>query len=583
MALVASGGSNYLAGTSNLGAVTGDKTIAYWVKFESPTADAEISRSQFGNKSLYVCVNGNGDIVVTVYNNAVASPFPAQSYAGGWIHVAVVQENALSTEKTKLYLNGAKVATQEFNNSLSMDAPIRLGSFDAGGHTHSVADLAYWNVALSASQVANLAGCVQRPSDLPTGLVGYWTLLDQTTGAVTNGDSGLADTVASNDFTVSSGALSWSSDTPISLPPVVGGTAAIDSVTDSSVTVSISGHSGPGTLHLQLYRNGQAVSGATSSPYVDTNLDSFTEYTYYWLVSDDYTQSDQSSSAVGKTEDSWTAASESNVAANSSTITGLSPSTAYDLRVVYTDDNETVYSETETAQTGTPTAPTVTTGSVSSITTTTATVSGEVTSDGGSTLISRGFVIGTSLNPSIGDPNVRTYTELTDETGAFNWLVTELEPGTTYYVRAYAINSEGTSYGDSVSFETEDAPVVTITSPSDGSMFDAGTEVTFTATAIDSIDGDISDQIVWLWRGSQVAVGTSWSFVYNGPAYEASIVTARATDSAGQSAEDSISILIDTSSGSYLSIATVGTSGTHGPNYKPGVVGATGTHGPRRR
>ena len=40
-------------------------------------------------------------------------------------------------------------------------------------------------------------------------------------------------------------------------------------------------------------------------------------------------------------------------------------------------------------------------------------------------------------------------------TGAFESNLTDLLSRTTYYVRAYAINSAGTSYGDQVSFSTD--------------------------------------------------------------------------------------------------------------------------------
>ena len=38
--------------------------------------------------------------------------------------------------------------------------------------------------------------------------------------------------------------------------------------------------------------------------------------------------------------------------------------------------------------------------------------------------------------------------------GIFTSNLTSLEPGTTYYVRAYATNSVGTAYGNELSFTT---------------------------------------------------------------------------------------------------------------------------------
>ena len=95
--------------------------------------------------------------------------------------------------------------------------------------------------------------------------------------------------------------------------------------------------------------------------------------------------------------------------------------------------------------------PTITTSIVTSITQTTATGGGNVTADGGTSVTSRGVCWGTSQNPVI-DINDKT----TDGpgTGTFTSSITGLNPGTKYYVRAYATNSKGTAYGNEQSFTT---------------------------------------------------------------------------------------------------------------------------------
>ena len=41
--------------------------------------------------------------------------------------------------------------------------------------------------------------------------------------------------------------------------------------------------------------------------------------------------------------------------------------------------------------------------------------------------------------------------------GSFTSMLTGLLPGTTYYLRAYAANNAGTSYGDELTFTTLDS------------------------------------------------------------------------------------------------------------------------------
>ncbi|MFL9831834.1 hypothetical protein ABS764_13350, partial [Flavobacterium sp. ST-87] len=98
----------------------------------------------------------------------------------------------------------------------------------------------------------------------------------------------------------------------------------------------------------------------------------------------------------------------------------------------------------------TSTSPTVTTSAATTITATGATFSGNVTADGGATVTERGFVYGTSTNPTTSNTKIQDGTG----TGTFSEAITGLTAGTTYYVRAYAINSVGTAYGNEVSFTT---------------------------------------------------------------------------------------------------------------------------------
>ena len=104
-----------------------------------------------------------------------------------------------------------------------------------------------------------------------------------------------------------------------------------------------------------------------------------------------------------------------------------------------------VLGENKVAET---TVPTVTTAAITQITETTAVAGGNVTSDGGAEITERGVVYATTQNPTTNNTKVMSGTG----TGSFTCNLTDLQPNTTYYVRAYAINETGTAYGEEVTF-----------------------------------------------------------------------------------------------------------------------------------
>jgi uncharacterized protein (TIGR02145 family) len=84
------------------------------------------------------------------------------------------------------------------------------------------------------------------------------------------------------------------------------------------------------------------------------------------------------------------------------------------------------------------------------VTSSTALLKGNIVSDGNESITQAGFCFGLNDNPDSED----TCVETDDLTGSFQTEVTALVPETTYYVRAFAANSLGLSYGESVSFTT---------------------------------------------------------------------------------------------------------------------------------
>jgi hypothetical protein len=170
-----------------------------------------------------------------------------------------------------------------------------------------------------------------------------------------------------------------------------------------------------------------------------------------------------------------------------SSITGLQSNTLYYVRAYATNNGGTTYSGVVTFTTGAPpnNPASVTTDSIRQITINAATAYGAITSIGNSAVTQYGHVWSSTNNtPTINDN--KTQLGAANAPTSFNSSLTGLTTGTTYYVRAYAINNGGTSYGAVVTFTASSAnnpPVVYITNvynvfvnyaTSDGTITDIG-------------------------------------------------------------------------------------------------------------
>jgi len=93
---------------------------------------------------------------------------------------------------------------------------------------------------------------------------------------------------------------------------------------------------------------------------------------------------------------------------------------------------------------------TVTTSSISEVAQTTARFGGSVTTDGNASVSDRGIVWSTSPAPTASSNKV----QIDAGKGTFSKIVAGLPAGARIYARAYAINSEGTAYGNEIEFYT---------------------------------------------------------------------------------------------------------------------------------
>jgi len=144
-----------------------------------------------------------------------------------------------------------------------------------------------------------------------------------------------------------------------------------------------------------------------------------------------------------------------------STLTNLNENTTYYVRA-YAENADHISYGNEVSFTTITSSPVVTTSSVTSIGSSTATCGGNVTSAGASSVTARGVCWSTSQLPTVSG----SHTTNGSGTGSFTSSITGLSANTTYYVRAYATNANGTSYGSQVNFTTTSVVLPTVTTTS---------------------------------------------------------------------------------------------------------------------
>jgi uncharacterized protein (TIGR02145 family) len=131
-----------------------------------------------------------------------------------------------------------------------------------------------------------------------------------------------------------------------------------------------------------------------------------------------------------------------------SNMTDLVPNTAYFVRAYATNSAGTGYGMAMSFTTEIEQLPVLTTTSISDLVASSATCGGNITNDGGASIIARGVCWSTSQNPNV----TNNHTSDGTGTGIFTSSITGLIKGTTYFVRAFATNIAGTSYGQELSF-----------------------------------------------------------------------------------------------------------------------------------
>jgi hypothetical protein len=148
-----------------------------------------------------------------------------------------------------------------------------------------------------------------------------------------------------------------------------------------------------------------------------------------------------------------------------SLINSLSPGTTYYVRAYATNEVGTAYGN-QLYFTSNAVSATVNTNLISSITSTSAISGGDILNDGGGAITAKGVCWSTVS----GGANISLLSKTINGTGpgSFSSNLTGLTPATTYYVRAYATNSAGTSYGNEINFTSDIGLPILVTSSATG-------------------------------------------------------------------------------------------------------------------
>jgi len=128
----------------------------------------------------------------------------------------------------------------------------------------------------------------------------------------------------------------------------------------------------------------------------------------------------------------------------------LNPGTKYFVRAYAINKAGTGYSNEVSFTSYSISLAQITTENPTEVSSTSATTGGNILFDGGDPISSRGICWSTVLNPTINDNKTM------DGTGSGKFIseITGLLPGTSYYIRAYAVNSAGISYGVNILLTT---------------------------------------------------------------------------------------------------------------------------------
>ena len=167
----------------------------------------------------------------------------------------------------------------------------------------------------------------------------------------------------------------------------------------------------------------------------------------------------------------------------SATIKGLLPETDYYVRAYAVNANGIGYSKSLVVMTDEATTPVLSAITPKDSTDFSVTVESQVVSSGTSAISKAGFCWSTANEtPTVDDSSNDLTTQLNDKNATLSSILSDLSPSTTYYIRAYATNEQGTSYSEVFTFTTAKAKAPTLSAITEKASSDFSVTVEATVT-----------------------------------------------------------------------------------------------------
>ena len=172
---------------------------------------------------------------------------------------------------------------------------------------------------------------------------------------------------------------------------------------------------------------------------------------------------------------------------------------------------------------------------------------------------------GTASDPEDGDltDNIDWSSNLDGSFGTGGSVSTTALSVGVHTITASVVDLNGSPGSDVITVTINSPPTVTISAPTDGSSFAAGTDITFTGTASDPEDGDLTASIDWS-SNLDGSFGTGGSFSTTTLSVGVHTITASVTDGGGLPGSDVITVTINSPPTVTISAPTDGSSFTTG-------------------